>query len=60
MHLYYREAVGTDFATLAGYNEVGDLNDIVMLYPQAVKTTLSNPNGCFDWWGYINSNYGKW
>lgn len=30
-----------------------------MLYPQAKKSMFSpsNEEGCFDWWGYTNSNY---
>lgn len=44
------------FAQNAGFNQVADLNNIIVLYPQA-KLSLSNPNGCFDWWGYTNSNY---
>ena len=51
--------IGLDFPLNAGYNEVADLNDIIILYPQAKSSLLSNPNGCWDWWGYTNSNYGK-
>ena len=38
----------------SGYNEVGELNNIVILYPQAIRslTIPYNPNACFDWWGY--------
>jgi hypothetical protein len=34
---------------------------MVILYPQAKKSTLapSNPNGCFDWWGYSDSAISK-
>ena len=39
-----------------GYNEVADLNNIVILYPQAKRGSIPyNPNGCFDWWGYTDS-----
>ena len=56
-----RGSIGDDYATMCGYNELADLNDIVMLYPQTVKSPLVpyNPNGCFDWWGYTNANYGQ-
>ena len=38
----------------SGYNEVGELNNIVILYPQTIRslTIPYNPNACFDWWGY--------
>ena len=49
--------IGNVFAQNAGYNQVADLNNIIILYPQ-VKLSLANPNGCFDWWGYTNTNYG--
>lgn len=31
---------------------------MIVVYPQAIASTLSpsNPEGCFDWWGY-NDNY---
>lgn len=43
--------LGDEFARNTGYNEVGELNNIIILYPQAV-TALNNPYGCWDWWGY--------
>ena len=47
------------YARNTGYNEVGELNNIIMLYPQAIATGM-NPNGCWDWWGYNTPNvYGK-
>jgi poly(3-hydroxybutyrate) depolymerase/chitodextrinase len=38
----------------AGYNQWADTNHIIVLYPQAATSYLSpsNPNGCWDWWGY--------
>jgi len=47
------------FARHTGYNEVGELNNIIMLYPQATATNVINPYGCWDWWGYTASFYGK-
>jgi len=50
--------IGDVFAKNAGYNEVGEVNNIIMLYPQAVVSYApNNPNGCWDWWGYTNANY---
>jgi len=41
-----------------GYNNWAESNNIIVLYPQAIASTaLSNPNGCWDWWGYTNANY---
>ena len=44
------------FVRHAGYNKWADSNGIIVLYPQATAT-LSNPQGCWDWWGYDDPNY---
>ena len=48
--------LGTDFVDNAGVNEWADANNIVVLYPQSIPTLGMrlpiNPNGCWDWWGY--------
>ena len=50
--------LGTTFITKTGYNEWAEGNGIIILYPQAKKNFLvSNPNGCWDWWGYTGKNY---
>jgi len=43
--------IDDEYVSNAGYNEVGELNDIIIIYPQAIRSLLipSNPNGCFDW-----------
>ena len=59
------EVLGTEFYTKIGVNEWADTNGIVVLYPQAHATTVAdlstqnaltlfntNPNGCWNWWGY--------
>ncbi len=51
--LYY----GTTFVRNAGYNRWAERNHIVVLYPQAVSIPGSNPNGCWDWWGYTDENF---
>ncbi|XP_041441948.1 uncharacterized protein LOC121401407 [Xenopus laevis] len=51
-----REAVGDKFVRNAGYNQVADLNNLIILYPQARSNAL-NPNGCWDWWGYTGIAY---
>jgi hypothetical protein len=53
--------VGDVFAKKAGYLEVAELNDIIVLFPQILQSSFSpqNPNGCFDWWGYGSTNYAN-
>jgi len=51
--------VADKFYKHAGYNEWADTNHIVVLYPQTISTSGSNPNGCWDWWGYDSPNYFK-
>ncbi|XP_072255048.1 poly(3-hydroxybutyrate) depolymerase-like [Pyxicephalus adspersus] len=46
--LQAREKLGDKYARNTGYNQVADLNNFIILYPQA-KSNLSNPNGCWDW-----------
>ncbi len=57
----YAGAVGDAYAKGTGLNEWADTNDIVVLYPQTEKSAMVpfNPNGCWDWWGYTDSNYGN-
>ncbi|XP_037037869.1 uncharacterized protein LOC119075507 [Bradysia coprophila] len=45
--------VGNTFALRAGYLETAEVNNIIVLFPQVIAN-LSNPNACFDWWGYLN------
>jgi poly(3-hydroxybutyrate) depolymerase len=59
-----RDTIGEDYARLTGYNRWAEANNIVVLYPQAVKIPspwynwfAGNPNGCWDWWGYSGSDY---
>ncbi len=57
----YAGAVGDAYAKGTGLNEWADSNDMVVLYPQTEKSAMApfNPNGCWDWWGYTDSNYGN-
>jgi len=45
---------GLQFVKYAGYNEWGDTNNLIILYPQAQKLPTTNPRGCYDWWGYLS------
>ncbi|ELU03047.1 hypothetical protein CAPTEDRAFT_92319 [Capitella teleta] len=65
LHIVYhgcsqnRQDLGDTFATKTGYNEVGELNNIIMIYPQTVKG-LNNMYGCWDWWSYnLYNHYGE-
>ena len=40
-----------------GYNQWAETNNMVILYPQAAIKQISNPNGCWDWWGYNTKDY---
>jgi poly(3-hydroxybutyrate) depolymerase len=51
--------VGTDFVNHAGYNQWADTNNLIVLYPQTISSSVAplNPNGCWDWWGYNEAGY---
>lgn len=60
-YVYFDPSVGfvtfrTTFVRNAGYNKWADTNSIIVLYPQAAPT-VSNPLGCWDWWGYDDADY---
>jgi Esterase PHB depolymerase len=48
--------IGEDFVRHAGYNEWADTNHIIVLYPQTQALGLTNPQACWDWWGYLDAN----
>lgn len=50
------------FRELAGYNEVADSNQIILLYPQIrsrdeLQLSPYNPKGCWDFWGYTGADF---
>ncbi|MBB3120637.1 extracellular catalytic domain type 2 short-chain-length polyhydroxyalkanoate depolymerase [Pseudoduganella violacea] len=52
------ESVQDDFYGKTSYNAWADTNNIIVLYPQVNKSDIPfNPNGCWDWFGYTDSNY---
>jgi len=53
--------MSTNYVENTGYNTWAEANNIIVLYPQVKASTLlpQNPNGCFDWWGYTNTNYAN-
>ncbi|MGN6388021.1 MAG: extracellular catalytic domain type 2 short-chain-length polyhydroxyalkanoate depolymerase [Burkholderiaceae bacterium] len=49
--------IGNRWVTEAGINEWADTNRLVVLYPDTIASSFpgpTNPNACFDWWGYSN------
>jgi poly(3-hydroxybutyrate) depolymerase len=51
--------VGSAFYEHAGYDEWADTNHIVVLYPQTIASPSTNPNACWDFWGYDSADYAK-
>jgi hypothetical protein len=41
-----------------GLNEWADTNNLLVLYPQAIASP-ANPYGCWDWWGYLSTDYAS-
>jgi len=48
--------LGDTFITHAGYIQWAITNNMIVLFPQAAES-IENPEGCFDWWGYVSSDY---
>lgn len=48
------EQIGEAFVRHSGLNDWAAANERVVLYPQA-ETSLPNPQGCWDWWGFAES-----
>lgn len=53
------QSVGSDVYSSVGYNRWADSNRLIVLYPQVVTSAVfpSNPEGCWDWWGYSGLNF---
>lgn len=51
------DTLGTTFVDRANLDQYADTNHMIVLYPQATATG-ANPDGCWDWWGYLGAtNY---
>jgi poly(3-hydroxybutyrate) depolymerase len=48
--------IGRRFVDDTGYNSWADTNHLIVLYPQTKSSLFlpSNPEACWDWWGYID------
>lgn len=55
-----KNKIGDIYAKNSGYNQNADLNKIIVVYPQIKSNFVSNANGCWDWWGYTDANYGEY
>ena len=53
------EVIGTALVENSGFNRWAASNSTVVLYPQVQSSSLApmNPLGCWDWWGYTDSDY---
>ena len=51
--------IGNQFINDAYLNQYADTNQLVVLYPQAIADFFRNPQGCWDWWGYLGANYAQ-
>lgn len=51
------EHIKDAYINRTGFNEWAQSNRIVIIYPQAVKNLMGNPNGCWDWWGYSGKDF---
>jgi len=52
-----RQAVGDAFVSGTGFAPWAEANRIIVLYPQVAANPVSNPLGCWDWWGYTGFQY---
>ncbi|XP_037045323.1 uncharacterized protein LOC119080854 [Bradysia coprophila] len=46
--------IGNIYATRAGFMEVAEVNNIIVLFPQ-ISAIAVNPAACWDWFGYLNT-----
>jgi hypothetical protein len=52
------DSIQDTFAQNSGLNQWAESNNIIVVYPQVIKTNLPyNPEGCWDWWGYTGAPY---
>lgn len=53
-----RDEIGDAYFRKTGFNAWAEANDIIVLYPQAVKNYIvGNSNSCWDWWGYTGVQF---
>lgn len=53
-----RDEIADAYFRKTGFNAWAEANNIIVLYPQAVKNfVVGNANSCWDWWGYTGAQY---
>eukprot|EP00301_Raphidiophrys_heterophryoidea_P020089 c4871_g1_i1.p1 GENE.c4871_g1_i1~~c4871_g1_i1.p1 ORF type:complete len:350 (-),score=72.97 c4871_g1_i1:189-1238(-) len=54
-----QKLIGNDWVTKTGFNGWAESNNIIVVYPYVKQSYFapSNPNGCWDWWGYTDGSY---
>lgn len=52
------DQIADTFVQNSGLNSWAQANNVKILYPQ-IKTSLVNPYGCWDWFGYTGFNYDQ-
>ena len=50
------EFIGELYVLHSGLNNWAESNNFIIIYPQLVSSVV-NPQGCWDFWGYTGSNY---
>ncbi len=52
--------IGNSYANNTGFNSWAEANNVIVLYPYVVSSSVApyNPNGCWDWWAYTDVFYG--
>ena len=63
------QSIGDKYIKNTGYNRWADTNNIIVLYPQAIRDntshatsasgSLANPNGCWDWIGWDGTDFDQ-
>lgn len=49
-----QQFIGTEYAEHNGYNQWAESNAVIIVYPNVKPDAeLGNPDGCWDWWGYL-------
>lgn len=51
-----RPAVGSAFTEDTGFIRWADANRFVLVFPE-VRSSLVNPQACWDWWGYTGADF---
>lgn len=50
--------LGDEFARLGNLDTYADTNNLVILYPQTIPSSIPyDPEGCWDWWGYDGPDF---